>query len=202
MKRKAGPLTLAIWMICAVCATLPSQAQEPSAEVQTSKIAIVSFQRVFKDYARTEDVKRKNRELQEKRRQLENHRRQLEQRLKELMQDRAKNLEQIISTHREIAKAELDFEQAVKEVRDHNLYVSRHISSDIVTMVRRVAEERGYQLVLNYIEPDESSLQSHLDKFYQENIRTFPYTNNRSDITDEVIQRLNAEWNKKSIINR
>ena len=188
-----------MWIVCAAAA---AAAEETFVEVKTSNIAIVSFQRVFKEYARTEDVKRRNKELQEKRRQLENQRRQLEQRLKELMQDRSKNLEQIINTHREIAESELKFEQAVKEVRDHNLYISRQISSDIITMVRRVAEERKYQLVLNYIEPDDSSLKSHLDKFYQENIRTFPYSNHRSDITDEVIRRLNADWNKKSIINR
>ena len=167
-----------------------------------SRVAIVSFQRVFEKYERTGEVKDHLKALREELGRLRAERNRLEFRLKELMPKRRENLEEILDLYRALAKNDLTRERTREEFRQRMLLAVKEIAKDIIVMVRQLAKEKGFNVVLNYVEPEETYIESAMEKFYIEMNRTFPYTDGRDDLTDEVIARLNAEWERKQARDR
>lgn len=192
-------------VILAVCSAavlaalvLPHALAQPGAMASPTRVAVCDVVSIFRDYDKARNIisdleaKRDSimQEDQQRQQQMENLRMELE--------SYRPGSQQFIETRNEMErlavdrKAYLEYQQAVT-LREHHER-TREIYDEIIRKVRQVAEQSGYDLVLfrsqNVMPPTQSTGQL-LEEIER---RQVLYSSDRVDITQVVLDALNAEY--------
>jgi len=168
-----------------------------------TRVAVVNIPKVSEQYKKTSDLEAQfdgvRRRLSEQRDGLRNRIDVLTRSLKEELRP---NTDEFRARQKELAVAQAELEWFMDtESKRVELGLSnslREIFDDILRTVSVVAEARGYDIVLASDQLPEEPAESATQVRQQILLQKVLYWNPRVDITEEIISRLNADYDAKS----
>lgn len=190
-KENKRPVFLAILL----CFLLGLGIQAAKADIYL-KIGYVDFEKLFNEYEKTEDLDaRLNRQAEEYQQTLEEKKEEIESLTNELekqssilteeaKQEKQTEIQQKVDEWNSLAQ---EFNEKLQE---QGAEYTEEIKSDIVAMVRIIAEKEGYRFVFNFIKEEDLIYLTEPELIY---IAPDP----ELDLTEKVFLRLNEEYKEK-----
>jgi len=193
--------TTCFWLsLVPLCAAQSGSTQSGSAQTAPTNIAVINLARVFERYRMTNDLEQM---FAERRRdikaQAEKKRDEIAVRTNALQQFKP-GTDDYRAREEELTNAEVEFEVwlQVEERRlknEHKAWLEQ-IYEYTQAVVAQIAEKRGLDLVLTYSDVERDAPDSMAFK-QQILLRTVIYANNRTDITSEVTEMLDADYQRR-----
>jgi len=194
-KENKRPVFLAILLGLGICSLLGLGIQAAKADIYL-KIGYVDFEKLFNEYEKTKDLDARlngqaeeyQQTLQEKREEIDSLTNKLEEQssifTEETKQEKQTEIQQKVDEWNSSAQ------EINEELQRQGAEYTEEIKSDIIAMVRIIAEKEGYRFVFNFIKEEDLIYHTDPQLIY---IAPDP----ELDLTEKVLLRLNEEYEEK-----